>query len=125
MKIGIGLPSVLLHLQIHTKEVNILNSSKEIQEVDLSVKLLKDNKNFFAAYITRYLNDFLKSPKLPNCLKLATIISVFKKNAPTSKNNYRPVNALFVTNFRHFLKTFFQSLNVVSVRTIACNIACS
>ena len=76
------------------KEINILNSSKAIQEADLPVKLLKDNKDFFAAYIAKYFNDSLKSAKFPNCLKLASITPVFKKNARTSKSNYRPVSVL-------------------------------
>ena len=33
------------------KEINILNSSRSIQEADLPVKLLKNNKDFFPAYI--------------------------------------------------------------------------
>ena len=76
------------------KEINILNSSKAIQEADLPVKLSKDNKDFFAAYIAKYFNDSLKSAKFSNCLKLASITPVFKKNARTSKNNYRPVSVL-------------------------------
>ena len=32
-------------------EINILNSSRSIQEADLPVKLLKDNKDFLPAYI--------------------------------------------------------------------------
>ena len=116
------------------KEINILNSSKAIQEADLPVKLLKDNKDFFAAYIAKYFNDSLKSAKFPNCLKLTSITPVFKKNARTSNSNYRPVSelpdiskifeALFATNFQHFSKRFFQSFNVVSVRAIAPNIVC-
>ena len=76
------------------KEINILNSSKAIQEADLPAKLLKDNKYFFAAYIAKYFNDSLESAMFPNCLKMASITSVFKKNARTSKNNYRPVSVL-------------------------------
>ena len=76
------------------KEVNILNSSKAIQEAHLSVKLLKDNKDFFAAYIAKYFNDSLKSAKFPNCLKSASITPVFKKNTCKSTNNYRPVSVL-------------------------------
>ena len=34
-----------------TEEINVLNSSRAIQEVDLPVKLLKNNKNFFTVYI--------------------------------------------------------------------------
>ena len=48
------------------KEVNILNSSKAIPEADLPVKLLKDDKDFFAAYITKYVSDSLKSTNFPN-----------------------------------------------------------
>ena len=48
------------------KEVNILNSSKAIPEADLTVKLLKDDKDFFAAYITKYFSDSLKSTNFPN-----------------------------------------------------------
>ena len=73
------------------KEINILISSKAIQEADLLVKLLKDNKDFFESYIRRYFNDSLKSEKFPNCLKLASISITldFEKNERTSKNNYR------------------------------------
>ena len=46
-----------------TKEINIINSSKTIQEVDVPGKLLKDNKDFFAAYIAKYFNDSLKSAR--------------------------------------------------------------
>ena len=76
------------------KMINTLNNSKAIQETDLPVKLLKDNKDFLAAYIAKYFNDSLKNTKFPNCLKLASLTPVFKKNARTSKNNYRPVNVL-------------------------------
>ena len=51
------------------KETNILNSSKAIQEADLPMKLLKDNKDCFAAYIAKHFTDSLKSEKL----KLASI----------------------------------------------------
>ena len=34
-----------------TEEINVLNSSRAIQEADLPVKLLKDNKDFFTVYI--------------------------------------------------------------------------
>ena len=62
---------------------SFLNSSKTMQDVDLPVKLLKDNKDFFAV-------------KFPNCLKLASVTLVFKKNASTSKSTYRPVSVLRV-----------------------------
>ena len=109
------------------KEINIFNSSEAVQEADLPVKLLKDNKDFFAAYIAKYFNDSLKSAKFPNCLKLASITPVFKKNARTSKNNYRPVSVLSVISrifertichqLSAFSKRFFQSFNVEDYST--------
>ena len=76
------------------KEISILDSSNAMQKADLPVKLLKGNKDFFATYIAKYFNDSLKSAKFPNCLKLASITPVFKKNVCASKNNYRPVSVL-------------------------------
>ena len=76
------------------EEINIPNSSKAIQEADLPVKLLRDNTDFFAAYRAKYFNDYLKSAKFTNCLKLASITPVFKKNARLSINNNRPVSLL-------------------------------
>ena len=107
------------------KEINILNRSKAIQEADLPVKLLKDDKNFFAAYTAKYFNDSLKSAKFPNCLKLASITPVFKKNAHTSKNNYRPVSVLLVIS-KIFERIICNQLStfMVPVRAIAPNIVC-
>ena len=52
------------------KENNILNSSKVLQEANLSVKILKDNKEFFEAYITKYFKDSFK------CAKVSTLLAV-------------------------------------------------
>ena len=45
-----------------------------------------------------------KKIKFPDCLKLANVTPVFKKGAPTSKNNYRPVSILPI------LSELFESL---------------
>ena len=66
MEIVRGLHLSPVKLADVAKEVNILNSSKAIPEADLPVKLLKDNKDFFAAYIPKYFSDSLKSTKFPN-----------------------------------------------------------
>ena len=92
-------------------------SSKAIEEADLPVKFLK---GFFAASKTKCFNDTFKSAKFPNCLKLASITPVFKKNARTSKSIFRLVNvlccmsffkylnALFATHFQHFFRHSFK-----------------
>ena len=101
----------------------MFNSSKAIQDADLSVKLLKDNGDSFG---TKYLNSFLKSAKFPYWLKLASVTPVSKKNARTYKSNYILVGrltviskifkTLFVTNFPHI----FSMVSVRAVASIDC-----
>ena len=75
-------------------EIKILDVLKAIQENDILVKIIKANENFFAVAICFYFNKALENGKFPNCLKLANITPVFKKDSRTSKNNYRPVSIL-------------------------------
>ena len=75
-------------------EIKVLDVLKVIQESDIPVKIIKANENFFAEAIYFYFNKSLENGKFPNCLKLVNITPVFKKGAPTSKNNYRPVSIL-------------------------------
>ena len=75
-------------------EIKMLDVSKAIQESDIPVKIIKANENFFAEAICFYFTKSLENGKFPNCLKLANITPVFKKDSRTSKNNYRPVSIL-------------------------------
>ena len=58
----------------------------------------------------------MKSAKFPNCLKLASVTPVFKKNAPTSKNNCRPVSVspviskIFERIICNQLSAFFEEI---------------
>ena len=75
-------------------EIKMLDVSMAIQESDIPVKIIKENENFFAEAICFYFTKSLENGKFPNCLKLANITPVFKKDSRTSKNNYRPVSIL-------------------------------
>ena len=68
-------------------EIKILDVLKAIQESDIPVKIIKANENFFAEAICFYFTKSLENGKFPNCLKLANITPVFKKDPRTSKNN--------------------------------------
>ena len=56
----------------------------------------------------------MKSAKFPKCLKLVFITPVFKTNARTSKNNYRPVLPVISKIFERIicnqLSTFFEEI---------------
>ena len=61
------------------KKLQKLNPKKVIQETDIPVKILKDNKYFFAGYFKMFFNDAITSSKFPSSLKMAYVKAVFKK----------------------------------------------
>ena len=76
------------------EEIQMLDSSKAIQECDIPVKLIKENSFLFAEIMCKYFNESLEKSKFPDCMKLENVTPVFKKGARTSKNNYRPGSIL-------------------------------
>ena len=68
-------------------EIKILDVSKAIQESDIPVKIVKTDENFFVVAFFFYFNKALENGKFHNCLKLANITPVFKKDPRLSKNN--------------------------------------
>ena len=76
------------------KEIDALDSKKAHQEKDIPVKLLKENCDIFADYITKDFNLGILNHKFPNTLKNAEVKPVFKKKSRTEVENYRPVSIL-------------------------------
>ena len=50
---------------------NTIESIKVTQEIDKPVKILKDNKDFFAGYFQMFFNDTITSSKFQSSLKMA------------------------------------------------------
>ena len=67
------------------EEIQILDSSKAIQESHIPVKLIKENSDLFTEIICKYFNEFLEKSKFPDCLKLTNVTPVFKKGVCNSK----------------------------------------
>ena len=61
---------------------------------DISVKLLKAIKYETSKAITHIINQSLHTGIFPDKLKLAKVISVFKKGDRTKLDNYRPISIL-------------------------------
>ena len=59
------------------QEIQMLYSSKAIQESDIPVKLIKENSDLFAEITCKYFNESLEARKFPDCLKLANVTPVF------------------------------------------------
>ena len=111
-------------------------SQKKYKKNNLPVKVLNENINFIFCILSEYKVKFFgKSQniaKFPDCLKLATITSVFKKRGTFQKGNYWRVNILFiiskrfeqklVAKFEHPLMMPYPNFNVVSVKGMMQNI---
>ena len=63
------------------------------QETDRPVKILKDNKKFFAGYFHMFFNDAITSSKFPS-LKMTYAKSVFKKGTRSPQKSCRPISIL-------------------------------
>ena len=98
------------------EEIQMLNSSKAVQESFIPIKLIKGNSDLFAWIIYKYLIDSLEKGKFPDCLKLSIVTPVFEKGGSTSKNNDRPVSILpvlsklFARLVSKQLSEFFKSI---------------
>ena len=80
------------------KEIRKLSSKKVVQETDISVKVLKENANFFAEQIFLQFNDGIKSSKYDESFKFANITPAFKQVSRNLKDNYRPISILPVVS---------------------------
>ena len=55
------------------QELQKLNPKKVTQETDIPVKILKDNKDFFAGYFQMFFTDTITSSNFPPFLKMENI----------------------------------------------------
>ena len=75
------------------KELNKLDCSKALQDLDILTELIKDNIDIFVPVLLTEFNESLKLSRFPHSMK-SCITPVFKKNDRTDKYNYRPVSIL-------------------------------
>ena len=76
------------------KEMKSLNANKASHSCDIPTKILKQNIDFFFPFILDYVNNSINSLTFPSILKLADIISVYKKDSRYEKSNYRSISVL-------------------------------
>ena len=71
-----------------------LNTNKVSHSPDIPTQILKQNVDFFSPFTLGYVNKLTSSPTFPSIVKLADIISVYKKDSRYEKSNYRPICVL-------------------------------
>ena len=71
-----------------------LNTNKASNSSDIPTRILKQNVDFFYAFILGYINKSISSSTFPSILKLADITPVYKKDSRYEKSNYRPISVL-------------------------------
>ena len=97
---------------------DLKNSKTSINE--LPVKIFKFNECIITPVITKLINRCFNDAVFPDCLKIATILPVFKKGDPKNMKNYRPISILpymskiFEKCLYNRLFYFFTSNNLIS-----------
>ena len=75
-------------------EIKKLNLNKVVRDLEIPVKILKENADFFADYIYLQFNEAVDSSKFADFFKSADISAAFKQGSRNKKENYRPISIL-------------------------------
>ena len=80
------------------QEISKLDTNKAGGDDNLKPSLVKENKDILADKITFLIDLSFRNGDVPDKLKLAKVIPIFKKNNRHDPNNYRPISLLSVIN---------------------------
>ena len=69
------------------KNANLKWLKSSTRQRYLPLTVLKENLKFFSEYRGKFFDKCRNDAKFPNCSKLVTLNSVFKKDAHTPKNH--------------------------------------
>ena len=81
--------------EIEVKDIiSILNPSKSVGPNSIPIELLKVIGSSISPLLGLLVNQSFQSGTFPNKLKIARVISLFKKGNPELPSNYRPISLL-------------------------------
>ena len=89
--------------------INILNPSKSVGPNSIPIKLLKIIGHSVSPLLALLVNQSFQSGTFPDKLKVAKVISLFKKGNPELPSNYRPISLLPVFS-KIFEKLMYRRL---------------
>ena len=78
--------------------IESLETHKAAGEDGFPIFLVKENKDLFTAPLLYIFNLSLTTGVIPDKMKIAKVIPIFKKGDKTNLNNYRPISLLSVFN---------------------------
>ena len=95
------IPKIELLLQFITPDtvndiLKFLNTSKSCGLDFVNIRLVREASNEISLPLFKIFNKSLSLKQYPNAWKQANVVPIFKKNDPTSVNNYRPVSLLSI-----------------------------
>ena len=74
-------------MTIYWKKSNNLDTAKTSQQFDVSMKVLKQNSEYFTGYFCGSINQCISKSMFPPDLKLADVTPVYKNKPKNSKDN--------------------------------------
>ena len=74
--------------------ISILNPSKSVSPNNIPIKLLKIIGSSVSQFLALLVNQSFQSGIFPDKLKIAKVISLFKRGNPEIPSNYRPISLL-------------------------------
>ena len=80
------------------KIIKSLKNSNSLGYDDFPTRFIKLSASQIAPALEQIFNLSIKTGVYPDILKIAKVIPIFKKGAPTSINNYRPISILSPIN---------------------------
>ena len=90
--------------------INILNPSKSVGPNSIPIKLLKIIGCSVSPLLALLVNQSFQSGIFPDKLKIAKVISIFKKGNPELPSNYRPISLLPIFS-KLFEKVMYKRLH--------------
>ena len=90
--------------------INILNPSKSVGPNSIPIKLLKIIGCSVSPVLALLVNQSFQSGIFPDKLKIAKVISIFKKGNPELPSNYRPITLLPIFS-KIFEKVMYKRLH--------------
>ena len=93
-----------------SKILHNMSSSKASGLYEIPAKYLKDGSSVISKLLTHIINLSITTGSIPDDLKKARIVRLYKKNSKTHVGNYRPISVLSVIS-EVFEKVVFMQLS--------------